>query len=88
MDGQSVPLVQKYEELYSFKNPNYSNLQRRETTWEEAGQLKKQKLSFNTMQFITSHTYFITITKHSITQQQNICITNSRQFIHVNIFSP
>jgi hypothetical protein len=88
MGGQSALLVQKYEELYKFKNPNYSNLQWCETTWEEAGQLKKQNLSFNTLQFITPHTYFIAITKHSITLKQNIHITNSRQFIHVNIFAP
>ena len=68
MDGQSVLLVQKYEELYNFKNPNYTNLHWRETTRKEAaGQLKKQKLSFNTLPFITPHTHCITITKHSIT---------------------
>jgi hypothetical protein len=35
-------LAQQYEGLYNFRNPNYSNKQRRENIWEEIGQLMKQ----------------------------------------------
>jgi hypothetical protein len=40
-EGQLIMLVQQYEELYNFRNPNY-NRQRRENIWEETGQLMKQ----------------------------------------------
>jgi hypothetical protein len=46
MDGMPVLLVQKYEEIYNFKNSNYSNLQWHENTGEET----------DTLQFITPHT--------------------------------
>jgi hypothetical protein len=55
MDDRPVLFVQKYEETYNFKNPNYSNLQWHENTGEET----------NTLQFITPHTYSITTTKHN-----------------------
>jgi hypothetical protein len=47
MDGGKLILfVQQYEELYNFKNHNYSNVQRREIIWEEIGQLMKQPGEF------------------------------------------
>jgi hypothetical protein len=59
MGGQPVLFVQKHEEIYNFKNPNYSNSQWRENTGEET----------DTLQFITPHTYFTTIAKHN-TQEE------------------
>jgi hypothetical protein len=41
-EGQLILFVQRYEELHSFKYPNYSNLQRWEKIWEETGQLVKR----------------------------------------------
>jgi hypothetical protein len=45
-EGQLILFVQQYEEMYNFKNPNYSNLQRRGNIWEEIGQLMKQPGKF------------------------------------------
>jgi hypothetical protein len=40
--GQLTGLAQQYQKLYNFRNPNYSNKQRRENIWEKTGQLMKQ----------------------------------------------
>jgi hypothetical protein len=52
-EGQLILFVQQYEKLYNFKNPNYSNLQRRENIWEEIGQLMKQPGKFQQKFIIT-----------------------------------
>jgi hypothetical protein len=45
-EGQLILFMHQYEEIHNFKNPNYSNLQRRENIWEEIGQLMKQPGKF------------------------------------------
>jgi hypothetical protein len=45
-EGKLILFVQKYEELYNFKNYNYNNAQRREYIWEEIGRLMKQPGEF------------------------------------------